>query len=494
MHLVEDSILVEFIATSDEEVINISEEYMQNLRDSLIYSKLVSDDARLYKDFSLAYLEHYTIYDSIWKIVIKLSSYEKGFELEVSISSESYNISLEDDRLERLKVAVKKFIKTKHKKVFWLYDTESEFLASELYPKVFNVENLTRKFITMVMNRKFGSQWWDLVSSKLQNKHNSRTSSYKTFISNFQDVDDCLMSIDTGDLHKILSYKLKTWEYSEKNIKKLSDYKLNPEKFRDIFRSQQVVKIDFWKEVFCQFLDENFLENFLTFEENRNHIAHNKLIDRKAFKKILNSIDIVEEALVCGIKNVSSEMKSREALKEEELLILHEDFIESQRMTVESQLMDEIQKDELESIIIGDTQILELFNKKLEQLYYSIKEEYRFIDSLDFSAYTNILGNSNSGRVFTIDNEVAGKLLIFEAYTEIDYSEGSKSYLHLGYRIGESSNYKNLGAVLFINGEVACDELQSSFIPIRHAFFNELDLNDLRKRIEDVINTMIDDK
>ena len=483
--------LVEFVAIAEERVIDDFNSYMMEFQNFLVESGVIDAvdiDSQFYSSTEVPlYVIDFHSEGYIWKIGVEFSTYEKNYELMVSIQSENYSLNFEKDDLERLKVIVKNFIKAKHKNIFWLYDAESEFLATDLYPRIFKVENLARKFITMVMNRKFGIHWWKLVPLKIQEKHKSRLVGYKGIIDNFKDVDERLMSIDTGDLHDILTNKVMKWKSSEENIKKLSKLNLNLESLNKIIQSQQVVYSDWWKTIFSPLLPESFLEEFKKFESNRNHIAHNKLIDKSAYKKILHSIDVVQEALLCGIQKMSSEFKSEEERKEEafEYELLQEELI--------SERILELKESESGVITRNSNQILALFNDELSRLYDSIEESFRFSEYLNFSDYTEIENCNSNSVVFEIQNKIDGYVISFEANTDINDYEGSQSFLYLEYKKDGSSSLEEIGSVSYNYGEVEFNEFQGNYMPIQMDGISEYELSRLGKRLVEIINTEFTD-
>lgn len=482
--------LVEFVAIAEKRVIDDFNSYMMDFQNFLVNSGVINDESVDSQFYGLTDVPFYAIdfhsEEFIWKIVIRFSTYEKNYELMVSIQSDNYIVCLENDYLARLKVVVKNFIKAKHKKIFWLYDAESEFLATDLYPRIFKVENLARKFITMVMNRKFGIHWWKLVSLKIQEKQKSRLFGYKAIIDNFKDVDERLMSIDTGDLSDILSNRVMSWESSEENIIELSQPNLHLENLAKILKRQRVVYSDWWQSIFSALLPETFLNDFQIFEENRNHIAHNKLIDKSAYKNILNSIDVVQEALLSGLQKMSSEFKSEEERKEEEfeselLLLLQEESILSERIL-------ELKESESGVIIRESSQVLALFNDELMRLYDSIEEALRFSEYLNFSDYLELKNSNSDSVVFEIENKIDGHLISFVAYADINDYEGSKSFLYLRYKKDRSSSVEEIGSVSYTNGEVEFDELQGTYMPVQMDGISEHELSRLGNRLVDIIN------
>ena len=481
--------LVEFVAVAEEKVVENFDSYMMEFQNYLVESGIIDAEEVDRQFYSLTevplYLIDFHSGEYIWRIGVEYSTYEKNYELMVSIQSENYIISTENEYLERLKRIVKNFIKIKHKKIFWLYDSESEFLATDLYPKVFTVENLARKFITLVMNRKFGIHWWKLVSLKIQEKHKSRFGGYKAIIDNFKDVDERLMSIDTGDLHDILSNKVMKWESSEENITELTQPNLHSENLAKILQRQQVVYSDWWQTIFSPLLPESFLSEFKDFELNRNHIAHNKLIDKAAYKSILHSIDVVQKALDCGLEKMSLELKSKEVLKEEEFELLQEVLMSERNL--------ELKEIESGVIIRNSNQILALFNDELSRLYESIEESFRFSEYLNFSDYTELENCNSNSVVFEIQNKIDGYVISFEANTDINDSEGSQSFLYLEYKKDGSPSLEEIGSVSYNYGEVEFNEFQGNYMPIQMDGISEHEMSRLGEKIVDIINSEFTD-
>lgn len=481
--------LVEFVAVAEEKVVENFDSYMMEFQNYLVESGIIDAEEVDRQFYSLTevplYLIDFHSGEYIWRIGVEYSTYEKNYELMVSIQSENYIISTENEYLERLKRIVKNFIKIKHKKIFWLYDSESEFLATDLYPKVFTVENLARKFITLVMNRKFGIHWWKLVSLKIQEKHKSRFGGYKAIIDNFKDVDERLMSIDTGDLHDILSNKVMKWESSEENIMELTQPNLHSENLAKILQRQQVVYSDWWQTIFSPLLPESFLSEFKDFELNRNHIAHNKLIDKAAYKSILHSIDVVQKALDCGLEKMSLELKSKEVLKEEEFELLQEVLMSERNL--------ELKEIESGVIIRNSNQILVLFNDELSRLYESIEESFRFSEYLNFSDYTELENCNSNSVVFEIQNKIDGYVISFEANTDINDSEGSQSFLYLEYKKDGSPSLEEIGSVSYNYGEVEFNEFQGNYMPIQMDGISEHEMSRLGEKIVDIINSEFTD-
>lgn len=81
---------------------------------------------------------------------------------------------------------------------------------------------------------------------------------------------------------------------------------------REELFKQRVVETDLWVEQFSKYLPEDFNDRYAVFTRDRNHIMHNKLIDRAAFKTIKELVEQIEQDLMKAIKKVQNELLSNE--------------------------------------------------------------------------------------------------------------------------------------------------------------------------------------
>ena len=311
--------VVKFLAVRDNELEESFEMYMLEFAEYLFSKKLIEE-----KDtpqfFSLEdvplYLIEYEYDHCKWKIGVVFGTYEHSYQIEVVLESESYEINIEDDYLEKLKISVKEYIKKKFscKEIYWLFDSESERFASKLYSEIFKVENLVREIIVTTLNKKFGSHWWNLVDDKIRKKYDARIGEYKRMVEHFKDIDGSLLSIDTGDLIKI-------WEDTKENREELRNLLVEPNlKIKDLtdkIENQQKTKHDYWNDIFVQLLQEGFIEKIKDFENYRNHIAHNKYIDKMSYKRILELITDIENKLNIAKSKIPQIIPSKEEITDD---------------------------------------------------------------------------------------------------------------------------------------------------------------------------------
>lgn|GEM_PF-3244209 len=315
--------VIKFLAVLDSELEESFEMYMLDFAEYLFSKKLIEekDPSQFFslEDVPL-YLIEYNYGDCEWRIGVLFGTYEHSYQIEVGLESDSYEINIEDDYLEKLKISVKDYIKTKFscKEIYWLFDSEAENFASKLYSEIFKVENLVREIIVTTLNKKFGSHWWDLVDDKIRKKYDARIGEYRKMVEHFKDIDGSLLSIDIGDLIKILEMKIKIWEDTKENREELRNLlveaNLEIKKLTDKIENQQITKHDYWNDIFVQLLQEGFIEKIKDFENYRNHIAHNKYIDKMSYKRILELITDIENKLNIAKRRIPQIIPSKEEI------------------------------------------------------------------------------------------------------------------------------------------------------------------------------------
>ncbi len=226
-----------------------------------------------------------------WQLVFEFGTFRSSKQLEITISSDDYSLQVDNTYLEQLKLAIKTSIKDDWKEIVWLMDKDYEMLSIELYPSIYRVENLARQLINEIMTKEYGIEWWEVyVPIQIKKKHRARMSGYKSTVPGFTNVNERLMSIDIGDLISIFTLKERKWvpAFDGEISHFLNDHsEMKMEKIREILAGQMETTRDLWTEQFSKYLSYGFIEYLKEFELNRNHVVHNKLIDRTAYNSIL---------------------------------------------------------------------------------------------------------------------------------------------------------------------------------------------------------------
>ncbi|KNZ41681.1 hypothetical protein [Acetobacterium bakii] len=427
------------------------------------------------------FLFEYIYRNAIFQIIYEFGTYSTSKQLEIQISSDDYIIKPENNYLEQLKLKIKMIIKHDWEKLIWLYDKDSEALSVALYPNIYRTENMMRQFISEVMNKEYGAKWWDLfVPIVIKAKHRARAVGYKTVVPGFNNIDERLLSIDVGDLLDILQMQLKKWnprfdtEINDMLVGKKPTNNVLMEKLLD---KQTTIVTDLWKEQFSQYLPEEFLKEAHIFELNRNHVVHNKLIDRIAYNSILLSIEVVDIALNKALSFLSIMIRSKEQIDslEREFLLQEE---EERKSTYK-----EIIESEANIKIRDFDEILNLFNDMLSDLHTHIIEDLRFRSDLNISDYQDIDSDSNEGQLFDIEYKITGTIARIYFGLNIDDSPGSSSQVKISLSDGEHTIVENL---YYTNGEAVFDTELGYYMP---ECYDEIsDTDELRDSIIAYVN------
>lgn len=416
-----------------------------------------------------------------WQIAFEYGTYNSCSQLQIKILSADYELNVADNYLEQLKFAIKLLVKPNWEKIIWLMDKDSEQLSIALYPRIYRVENLARQLISEIMTKEYGFEWWDTyVPLTIKNKHMGRLGGYKSITPGFANVDERLMSIDIGDLNSIITLKEKKWNPAfipeiSSFLNEQSDMKL--ERMKTLLSAQMIVSIDLWVEQFSKYLSEDFIKDFKTFELNRNHIVHNKLIDRSAYGSISNSISTVEAELIKALAKIEQVVVSKEQREARE-----------QQRAIEQEEMEVALKDIMESEagvkIRNSQEIIEVYEEQLFIFHSELQEYLRFRNDLEIGEYKSI--ENDTGILFEIRYKVNDESAIVSYSIEcMDDSQGSESVVAVNIIVGENVFSKDIA---YTNGEISFNSHQSCYMPETQDSISMEDLSALKEGAVDFLN------
>lgn len=418
-----------------------------------------------------------------WQLVLEFGTYASSSQLRATISSDGYILKVEDNYLEQLKLAIKNTLKKDWKKIIWLMDKDSEMLSVNLYPAIYRAENLARQLINEVMTKEYGVEWWDIfVPIQIRNKHRARMGGYKAIAPSFANVDERLMSIDIGDLNTIFELSENLWvpSYNTEINNFLNNYtEISLDKIKKILTSQLAETKNLWTEQFSKYLSADFIGKLREFELNRNHVVHNKLIDRVAYREIQNSIQRVEVELTAALKKVAEVVISAEQREATTNLI-------SFRRQEEEAALLEIMESESGVRIKNSDEIIDLFDEQLRDFHTEFQTNLRFRNDIVISDYQNILLENVTGTLFEITykmtNETSNVLYSIDA---INGSQGEESMMELSIQMNDERYTKT---IRYINGEVSFNAYQGNYIPETQDTFYMSDLEELMEELIEFID------
>lgn len=421
---------------------------------------------------------------SHWQLIFEFGTFNSSNQLEITICSDDYEIRVDNNYLEQLKLTIKTVMKSDWKEIVWLMDKDSEMLSIDLYPSIYRAENLARQLINEIMTKEYGVEWWNVyVPIQIQNKHRSRIGGYKSIVPGFTNVNEKLMSIDIGDLVTIFTLKEKKWlpAFDVKINRFLSNHsEMKLENLRTILDGQTEITRDLWEEQFSKYLSADFITSLKVFELNRNHVVHNKLIDRTAHTTISSSIQKVEEELKIGLQKIA------EAVISVEQRNVIEEQLEMERQEQEDTLHD-IMESETCVEIRNKEEIIDLYDEYLEEFHMEFQANLRFRNDIEIGDYQNISSSEEYGVLFEltykIDNDIAE---VSYELDSIDDSQGSESVINIIIKKGKDSYSKY---IRYINGKVSFNSYQGNYMPETQDEFYISDLEELMDGIIEFLDT-----
>ena len=391
--------------------------------------------------------DSYSVISSdIFTIQYVWETYKAGLQFSIYIFSDSYKPSPDKEYLESLKFAIKRIIKDDWEKIEWMADQDSECLATDLYPELFRTENLIRRMISEFMTKYYGASWWDaFVPIDIKKKYASRMSGYKGTAPGYANIDDHLLSIDIGDLNTIIGYKHLKWipVFDETiNLMVNGQTEWKDGKVQEVLKSQAVIETDFWDKHFSKYLPNNFPVLLGIYEKNRNHVAHNKLLDRQAYQSIKKNTEEVKSCVTQALKKIAKliiSQEERERIDEEltEREAGYEEIMESEA-GVEIRHNDEIQG------ILEDAFI---------HVCANIEEELRFREDIDIEVFAKSL---------QVTYKITGRQITFNTEMSVDDGQGATST----YEIKSDEAVGFSVELTYINGAVEYNEEQANYYPM----------------------------
>lgn len=430
-------------------------------------------------------------------VIFQQDTYEWNVQLTVEIgyknschkSEQSY-----DAFLEKLKLAIKNSMVRDWYKCVWISDSQSLWLSREVYSEIYMAENELRAFVSKVMIDNFGAEWHDRPEfSKLSASIELNADNVKRNVPNFANIDVNLYTVTLEGLMDTVQSDIYTDAMSsdsevQKRIKSkiFSTTQLDKMKSAlDFLRNQYTKKYNIWDKFFIPFIDkpEEFQTSLTSFIANRNHVAHNKLLDYSAKEKMLYDTHAFRGYIKEAVRKFDSENRSEEV---EETLQAIEDQKEYER---EAHL--EIVQSEAGISIRDRKKILALFREVIRDIYRDIHEILYFNEVLDVNEINSLKDEMDEQLLFTIFN---GRQELLNVYglVDIDDSEGATSVLKISV-VGGNDEDVATESIEYVNGEAEYNLEQTSYMPVVKDSLDDGNKEAVKEAVNEFVLRIMDD-
>ena len=339
-----------------------------------------------------------------YRIEFAINTYEKkAARLECTITgleTENY-----DQKLEELKIALKNRLAPDWEVCTWLVDMQSARLCKEAYEKAFVIENNLRAFASKVLIHFLGVDW--LSKPGLEKQSESVKNLKGKFIQRVPEFDNIntdflSMTLETlfGVLFDGVTYNIefvlnrdqydKLFNMASKNV--------SGQNIADYIKSKRTVERSIWSDLFVPFIDEpeKFKDATHKFIEDRNHVAHSKILSWNSYQVILNDFEKMDGQ----IRNADAKFDMEET--SDEIL----DTWSAEEEAEEEQDVRAYYRDRLASEtgidILDESDIENQFDETLHDLYSDVFKQYH----LDVRYEISDFQTPNEGTCFTVTSPV----------------------------------------------------------------------------------------
>ncbi|QED47015.1 hypothetical protein [Cytobacillus dafuensis] len=425
----------------------------------------------------------------LYFIETEIYTYNNSKHLFVSIVPQFINQEFDKD-LSELKFIIKNSLRKDWEECIWLKDEQSSSFAKELYADIHELENQLRQFINIVMIRNFGVNWWDKYTTrKIKDKYKARFSSYKRVAQSYANVSDRLLSIDTDDLLEIMTLKINKFAPENdhvvtnllESLKETGDISTVAAEYKKVIeklRKECEVEIDLWDSLFGKYFPEGFIDEWSDFGKNRNHVAHNKLLDLNAYKTIKKSIKAVATSLSSAEKKFNDT-----SFSDEEKEIIQE--IEEERKAELEMLEFERMESEAGIRILDSSSICEIFAENVSGYIESIRDSIYFRDDLETEPSTFSYGEGTDNELLSIQSKLTENKLVITSNLEIDEESGGESVLTL--KLLSNGELVETCNLTYTNGEAELADDQSYYLPTKYNKFSEGLISEFINEVESQI-------
>ena len=244
-----------------------------------------------------------------YRIEFAINTYEKkAARLECTITgleTENY-----DQRLEELKIALKNRLAPDWEVCTWLVDMQSAQLCKEAYEKAFIIENNLRAFASKVLIHFLGADW--LSKPGLEKQSESVKNLKEKFTQRVPEFDNIntdflSMTLETlfGVLFDSVTYNTEFVLNRDKYNKlfNMASKNVSGQNIADYIKSKRTVEKNIWDDLFVPFIGEpeKFKDVAHKFIEDRNHVAHSKILSWNSYQVILNDFEKMNEQDEIGV-------------------------------------------------------------------------------------------------------------------------------------------------------------------------------------------------
>lgn len=410
------------------------------------------------------------------------------FGNQVLADGEVYDIFL-----EQLKIAIKSAFKKDWAVCSWITDEQSEQLCSHLYPGIFKDENKIRAFANKILVHHIGKDWIKQYGmEKYEESHKSLSVDFKRKVPCFADIDDTFISMTMETMMEVI---LKANIYEDEIVLNQSDMaKLHQEiavgaanPLLELMRNRRKVKTDIWNDIFKQYFEdeESAKSNIKDFIKNRNHVAHNKLLNWSGYQVMMQNIEQLDSIIEKANHSFEESIPSEEQYMTWNIGV-EEDESEAARREWERYYLRLRISGETGVEIREEEGIYELFSETLGELYNEFSDIYYFDPQFDMSKKSDIAMTEEEQVLFSIrSNAVKTAVVEVVADMTFDSDMDGDSSLYISCRRDGTEIFRTV--LEYHNGSGMEDTFEGKIVLNSESYYDTEDLDEFKDELKDYI-------
>ena len=253
----------------------------------------------------------------------------------------------------------------------------------------------------------------------------------------------------------------------------------------EFLKNRYVKKYNIWERFFKPLIADpiKWEELLSSFIANRNHVAHNKLLDYASKETMLSDTrelrQFIQEAVI-KFDEVNCSEEVEETLQ----------AIEDQR-EYEREARMEIIESESGVKIRDKGEILKLFQDTVEEIYTDAVNKVYFDEGVEIAGDCNLQDVLEEQLLFTITGKRNEKLEIY-GIVDIDDSEGATSVMEIRvYDTDENMVNEN---VAYLNGEAEYKPEQTSYMSVVMDLYDDNCTEIIKSTIEEFLRKQREDE
>lgn len=443
--------------------------------------------------------------DVEYTVIFQMDTYEWNRQFTVKIGYSQIRVGIPvpqmrekvagyDHFLEKLKINIKNALIRDWYKCVWIKDNQSLELSREVYSDIYMAENELRAFISRIMIEHFGIDWHDRPEFyKLKASIEENAVIIKRNVPNFNNIDVNLYTVTLEKLMDtvmadIYSDAMQDSSEMQKLIKERIFATTQLDKMKsalDFLKNRYVKKYNIWERFFKPLIvDPVRWEELLTsFIANRNHVAHNKLLDYMSKETMLSDTREFRRFIREAVIKFDEENCSEEVEETLQAIADQREYEQEARM--------EIIESESGVKIRDKKEIIKLFQDTIDEIYTDAVNKVYFDEGIEVLGECKLQDSVDEQLLFSITGRSSKKLEIY-GVIDIDDSEGAASAMQI--RVYSADENIVNGDIEYVNGEAEYSPEQTSHMPVVMDSYDDSNAEIIKNAVDEFLEREREDE